>query len=369
MKAFTIVTADFLAALSLAAETLAPKETIPILSFMLLESADGHLRITATSHDLSFTTSMEAITDEPLTTCVKIQQVQRLLRAIEAEVVTFKQEGSVAVITTDTLRYRLLTMPTDQYPALVHAESPQTPISGPLLASMLSAVAFAAETNPNGEARWKALELEAKGGRLSVTGCCGSQLANAETEFDGEFYALVPERAISLLSKFALKSESLILAMNGQLLTAQSSIGMIDIRLSAYEWPEWRQLIGEQYQHTVQCDTEPLTIALRRLLQFTDNLIVQRIAFEIAADRMIATCTSPERGEGREGIDVTCPSVNCPSTNGDSISTAMDGKRLMALLRQTEGVATWELAEGMPSRFTFDGERVFKFQCVQLPMR
>lgn len=361
MKAFTTSTTDLLPALAFAVETLAEKETIPALSFMLLESAGAEVRISATSQDLSFTTTVEAICDEPLTVCVKIKQVYDLVKSVGDAVVTFQQQGGVVAMTASNLRYRLLTIPADRFAAIDHVDTATATLSGPLLASMLSAVAFAAETNPNGEARWKALELSAKDGKLNVTGCCGPQLANVETDFDGEFYALVPQRSVALLTKFASQSESLTLALNNHLLTARSSVGTIDIRLSAYAWPDWRPLIQPTYTHAIQCDAETLRRTLSRLLLFCDNDIVRRVGFEWSKDKMVLTCSSPDRGEGREEMAVAC--------NGDTVATAMDGKRLLGLLRASQGTVTWEMSNGVPARFTVDAQQPFSFQCVQLPMR
>ena len=353
MKAFTVETAKLLSALAFAVETDGES--------MLLESSGERLCISAVGPGSSFTTAIDALCADPLTACVRTKQVLDLIRHLTADVVTFQRQGGVIAVTTaHGLRYRLLTMRSDDLPVIDSVEAASTPISGPLLASMLSTVAFAAETNPNGEERWKALELAAKGGVLSITACCGFQLANAEVAFDGEFYALVPAQNVSLLVRLAGASESLDLAMNGHLLTAQSPVGTVNLRLSALMWPDWRRLIGPVYTHTAQCDVAALKTALSRLLLFCDNDIVRRVGCEWGSDKLTLTVTSPERGEGREEV---------VGQNGDPFTLAMDGKRLMGLLRTLKDAMTWEMTDGAPVRFTVDTQQPFTFQCVQLPMR
>lgn len=350
MIAFTVAAKPLSAALLLAAEV--------DKAFIRLDAAGGRLQITATDNYCSVITSLPATCDEPLSALVRVEQTAKLIKQLDGFVTFRAQNGTVSVTSTDRSRHRLPTMDLHRFPEIDLAHGRETAIDGPLLASLLSTVAFAAETNQYGEERWKALELVAEGGVLSVTACCGARLANVTTPFDDEFRMLVPQRVITLLTRFAKDNEVVSLATTSNLLTAFSLTGSVTVRLSAWAWPNWKALILAEYAHAIELDPEPMTAALSRVLVACEKSMAQRVEFELKSGEAILTTASPDRGESREQVPITY--------NGSTLNLALAGNQLLEFLKQAKGVVCWQYTEGAPVRFTVAGSSL---QYIQLPLR
>lgn len=360
---FTINAAELSTALSLLLVTLEPKTTIPILSFVRVESGEGEIKLSATDMDCAVTVGVPTTITQPIALCMPLRDVSELVRLIKGDI-AFEVKGEWIWATSDKIRHRFATMPADQLPIITGATDEVATLDGTLLAAMIDAAMIAAETNPNGEERWRNVEVAAKGGELSITGTNGSRLANATTACEAEFYALLPRRSADVLNSFASDSETVTLSLNDNLITARSAKGEASLKLSALVWPDWHALIQSSYTDEIEIDPVTLLPALRRsILTCNDTKGVANIAFELSGDTMSLTAQGRDR-ESQEDVAITCPSLN-----GNTRRIGMAGDQMLDFFRVCKGAAIWHVPEGTAQRFTPKEPLAFGFQYVQATMR
>jgi DNA polymerase-3 subunit beta len=364
MTQFTVNAKDLSDALGLLLTVAEPKGTIPVLAFTLLESKDNSLRLSATDIGRSVITKIVAGTDEPFSLCVPMKQFHDLAALLQGDLKISQHDKGLQVIAGKS-RYVLPIMEADKFPMIDKAEGDEAIINGELLASMLSAVLFAAGRNPNLE-RWsRTLLIEAANGKLSITACNGPQLANTQTGFTGEFTAMISHDSVKPLASLASRSGDLALGFNERFLTARTETTFLGLQLSGDKWPDWKMLLKPSYAYSAEFEIQPLGLALRRSVLTCDPaLSVKGVNFELGKESVCLAASGYDRGEGNESVDIRCPSLN-----GDTVTTRLDGNMLLEALRTLKtGTALWQFGDGAVPRFTPKLEGAFSFQYLQNPL-
>lgn len=367
---FTIDAKVLADALALTLTSAEVKGTEPILSYVLIDARDGKLHLTATDRDIAITTVVDADMNEPSTFCLPMRRTSDLVRLVDGDVAfTVHQPGTTTGVTLkfDGGSHKLPSMEADRFPAIEQADDIKLTIDGPLLSSMLTASMIAMETNPNGEDRWKSVEIEAKDGNLSVTGLCGPRMANATVASDGEFYALLPTKGATVLTAFAAKAETVTLALSPNLLTVRSATSSASFKLSANKWPDWKHVVAVKFAHSVELHTDTMIPTLRRALLACEanKMNVSRVDFELRGEVMNLFSKSADRGEGSETLK-----LDCPSLNGDTLKVAFAANQLMDFFKVVKGAFIWQVDDGHSVlRFTAMDAMAFEFQYVQGKLR
>lgn len=367
---FTIDAKVLAEALALTLASAEVKGTEPILSFVLMDARDGKLHLTATDRVVAITTAVDAVVTSPVTFCMPMKRTADLVKLIDGKLAfTVSDPGTMTGVRVKFAggSHRLPAMEADRFPAIESAEDVKLTIDGPLLSSMLTAAMIAMETNPNGEDRWKAVELAAADGKLSVTGICGPRMANATVDADGEFYALLPTKGAVALVTFAAKAGDVTIAMSANLLTVRSATSSATFKLSANKWPDWHAVIAVKFAHAVELHTDTLIPTLRRALLAceTNKMNTSRVDFELGGQVINLFAQSPEKGDGTEML-----TLDCPSLNGSTLKVAFAANQLMDFFKVVRGPFIWQLDESHSVlRFTPKEPLAFEYQYVQGKLR
>ena len=125
MKA-TIERATLLKSLSHVQSVVERRNTIPILSNVLLEaSADGTIRLMATDLDLQIVESVEAAVDQAGATTVSAHTLFDIARKLpEGSQVELAAADGKMQINAGRARFNLSTLPRDDFPVIAEGELP-----------------------------------------------------------------------------------------------------------------------------------------------------------------------------------------------------------------------------------------------------
>ncbi|KTW06642.1 DNA polymerase III subunit beta, partial [Sphingomonas sanguinis] len=148
MKA-TIERATLLKGLSHVQSVVERRNTIPILSNVLLEAtAEGQLRMMATDLDLQINDSVAAAVDQPGSTTVSAHTLFDIARKLPegAQVQLTAAEGRMTIV-AGRARFSLGTLPRDDFPVIAEGELPtQFELSVELLKQIIDKTRFAIST-------------------------------------------------------------------------------------------------------------------------------------------------------------------------------------------------------------------------------
>ena len=150
---FEIQQEDLQKALDVIANVVPTKTTLPILTCVLMEAADGRLTLSATNLDISITTGTDKVTvkDEGKVAIPAVKFVP-FVRSLRSGSVVISQKGKQIQLVSGKARMTENTMNVDEYPALKELEDKNgLDVEAAVLIDMVNETAYSVskdETRP-----------------------------------------------------------------------------------------------------------------------------------------------------------------------------------------------------------------------------
>src|SRR5215472_6814270 len=120
----TVKRGDFLNELTLMQGVVERKNTIPILSNILLRASDGHLSFTSTDLDLTLLSQAAAKVSRPGSVTVPARKLFDLIRNLpEADVALKLMENHYLGVTCQRSSFRLVAQPSEDFPTVPKVEA------------------------------------------------------------------------------------------------------------------------------------------------------------------------------------------------------------------------------------------------------
>ncbi|MGZ5342874.1 MAG: DNA polymerase III subunit beta, partial [Solirubrobacterales bacterium] len=134
------------------------------------------------------------------------------------------------------------------------------------------------------------------------------RLAVKRTELDGaaeEIEANVPARALRELARLSEDDEQQAVQVNLSRNQALFRIGGVSLssRLIDGQFPNYRQLLPESFEHEVKLDRAELLEVVRRVAQVAQRNAALRLAF--SPGELVVSAETPDLGDAREAIPVS----------------------------------------------------------------
>src|SRR4029077_8930436 len=141
------------------------------------------------------------------------------------------------------------------------------------------------------------------GGKLVMAATDSYRLAVKETELDGtvpELEAIVPSRALQELARIAGSGDTIDVGLHeNQVVFATDGVWLTTRRIDG-QFPNYRQLLPEQFEHELQMPREELLDVVRRV-----SLMAQRnspLRLRFAEGELTVSAQTPDVGEARETL-------------------------------------------------------------------
>lgn len=116
---FEILREAVLKPLQMVSGVVEKKQTLPILSNVLINLKDGELTITATDLEMEVIATTRVDTSASGSTTVPVRKFLDTCKTLTDEsLITFSIDGSKAILTSDKTRFRLTTMPAEDFPVI-----------------------------------------------------------------------------------------------------------------------------------------------------------------------------------------------------------------------------------------------------------
>jgi DNA polymerase-3 subunit beta len=291
-----------------------------------IESVGNHLTVVGTDLDLTVQVSTEAIgiTDGVCVAPAKL--LADIVRSLEPGAVTIESEGDKIEIGAARSRFSLRTFPVDDFPSLPEPPQPATFLPAGGLASALRQVVRAA-SNDDARPLLTGVLIASEGNGVRLVATDSYRLALRDIEGSDAFVdnaqILVPARALAELQRLsALGSaakEAPIAPGDGEnpdttdVPTIGLSIGDHDVTFTAGDvkvstrlldgsYPDYRQLIPNEYPNRLHVGKDSLLDALRRVrLLVRDNTTPVRLSMRQGGVDL--TVVSQEVGDASETVD------------------------------------------------------------------
>lgn len=325
---------SLLKAVQLVNRAISTRTTMPILGYILLETDKSSIRLTATDLELAIQVDIEAEIQESGQLTLPARILTEIVSNLPPSSVGIRaDEGSTQTeIVCESSDFELLGLPAGDFPVLPKADGTTIGVvEVDVMRMMINQTIFAVssdETRPfltgvyvvldGQEARFVATD----GGRLALR---KTVLPQAVAQKTG---VIVPAKTMQELSRALASVEgSVQLGMADNQLVFSVPGLQVYSRLISGQFPNYQQVIPQEFKQRIRVETERLLRAVRRAsITARDSANVVRLA----ARGKVLTITSntPEVGKAREEVEVTA--------DGDTVEAAFNARYLIDCLNNID---------------------------------
>ncbi len=302
------------------------RQTLPILSNLLLKQKEGVLSITGSNLEVEVNRTLSDLgggSDEFEITLAANKLVE-ICRALPVgSSINIKIETGKAILTSGKSRFTLKSLPANEYPEL-KAMDYQERFTLPVLAfkGILELTSFSMAAQ---DVRYylNGILLEVENNRLVAVATDGHRLSKSEALLDNnqtpdKHQIIIPRKAIqeimrllNTLSESGAETETVKLELNTKHLKLSASDTVITSTLINGQFPEYESILSADLDKSIQIDRQQFLESLTRISVLTnDRLHGVRLKF---FDNVLKVSTNnPEQEEAEdelpcvyEGEDIT----------------------------------------------------------------
>jgi DNA polymerase III subunit beta len=297
--------------LQLVGRGVSTRTTVQILAGIMLRAAGGRLHLSATDMEISLRVSFEAQVEDEGAVVVPGRLLVDIVRLLPAGDVTLEHgpEEGVARLTCGSASYTLNTYGPEDFPRLPEVD-PETSFTVDRKA-FLDTIARVGRSASRDESRpvLTGVLVRFEGGKVVMAATDSYRLSVKETELaqgpPQELEAIVPARALAELARIGQATESETIEVGVQ--ENQVVFGIDGVWLTARridgQFPNYRQLLPEQFEAEVHLPREELLDVVRRTGLLAQRKSPLRLRFEDG--ELTVSAQTQDVGEARESLPVS----------------------------------------------------------------
>jgi DNA polymerase-3 subunit beta len=290
---------------STVARALSTRASVLVLGGLRLQAADGSLELAATDMELSLRATVSADVAGGGTVVVPGRLLLDIARALPDQEVTLEHlpDESVLLITSGSASYRIHTYSAEDFPQLPDVAA--VPLQNVDAAALLSTIGRVSKSASRDESRpvLTGIFVSFEGGKLVMAATDSYRLAVKETAAPGplpDLEAIIPARALQELSRVAGPVEHVELALQeNHVVFGAEGIWLTTRRIDG-QFPNYRQLLPEQFEHELELPREELLDVVRRV-----GLLAQRnspLRLRFAEGEVTVSARTQDVGEAKESL-------------------------------------------------------------------
>jgi DNA polymerase-3 subunit beta len=346
------------------------KNTIPVLSNILIESVGDHtLRLTGTDLEATIRCEMEADVSIEGAICVQARKLFEIARLLPDAPVTFKRESNDWVtVTCDKTKFKMVGVAKDAFPEVPSTKSAPTMISAAVIKTFIDRTIFAITQE---ESRYTLsgakFIMDADGAKMITTD--GHRLAYIERKGgskDGSGEAidtLIPRKTLAELTKIAAGYDGDIkIWMDANHIFFDVGQRLLISRMLYGQFPNYDMVMPKTNDKKVEFDCALLNQAVRRVALMADERS-RSIRFHLEPAQLVISSQNAEEGEANESVQT--------DYTGEETDIGFNAQYLQDFLNVIgEGKVAFEFKDGNSQaqlRPAEVGEYDYKY--VVMPMR
>src|SRR3954447_19942553 len=301
----TVAKEDLAARLATVARGVSTRTAVLVLGGIQLRAEAGRLHLAATDMEVSLRTSLDAQVADEGTTVVPGRLLLDIARSLpEAEVtIEHRPEEAVVVVTSGPASYRLHTYSAEDFPRLPDVEA--LAVHAVEREALVDTIARVGRSASRDESRpvLTGILVRFEPGKMVMAATDSYRLAVKETPVDGtlpDLEAIIPARALQELARIATGADEVQLGLHeNHVVFGAESVWLTTRRIDG-QFPNYRQLLPEQFEHELTLPREEVLEAVRRV-----SLMGQRnssLRLPLADGELTVSAITQDVGEARESL-------------------------------------------------------------------
>jgi len=301
----TIKRDDLVSKLSIVSRAVSTRAATQALSGILLSASESGVTLAATDGEMGLRTEMEADVGDVGSVLLPGRLLAELARSLGdagVEIVQRESERDVEIRSGGS-SFHLRVLPAEDFPKLPNEGAEPLKIPAPALAETIELVARAASRDDMRPVLTGVL-VTAAGEEMTMVATDSYRLAVKRTELEsgigGELEANIPAKALRELGRIVTGDELDEVAVSllpNQAVFKAGSI-LLNTRLIDGQFPNFRQLLPESYEHDVRLPRPEFLEVVRRVSQLAQRNAPLRLAF--SQGELKISASTPDIGDAEE---------------------------------------------------------------------
>ena len=296
---------ELAARLAVVGRGVSTRTAVLVLGGIQLRAEAGRLHLAATDMELSLRASVEAQVAEEGVVVVPGRLLVDIARSLPDSEVAIEHhpEEAAVIVTSGAATYRLHTYSSEDFPRLPDVEA--APLHTADRDALIETVARVGRSASRDESRpvLTGILVRFEPGKIVMAATDSYRLAVKETQVEGalpELEAIIPARALQELSRIAAGAEELQLGLHDNHVVFGADGTWLTTRRIDGQFPNYRQLLPEQFEHELTLPRDELLDVVRRV-----SLMAQRnspLRLRFADGELTVSAVTQDVGEAREAL-------------------------------------------------------------------
>lgn len=319
-----ISVAELSRVVSLAQGVVQRKNTMPVLSHVLLDAGtdgagNGRLQLTATDLDVGIKASRPCEVSSPGAVTIPARALADMVRVLPGPDVVLKRLPNQHVeVKSGRTKARLMALSADEFPSLPSYEAASfVSIDQTLLVNMVDKTLYAASQD---ETRYNLNGVyfeppSSPEGPLTMVATDGHRLVRVERTFAGaaDFKlrgpVILPRKGLSELKRVLEGSgdadgpQMVELGFHDNHAVVRKGSTVLGMRLVEGQFPDYKQVIPKLADKIVRVAQKDLVDSLKRVSVLAQDKM-QPVKLVLSKDQLVVSCTNPETGEISDDVPV-----------------------------------------------------------------
>jgi DNA polymerase III subunit beta len=298
---------ELVQALGVVSRAVSTRTSVQILSGILLEAQGGELRLAATDMELSLRANVQAQIEGDGAIVLPGKTLADIARLLPSDEVAIEHKPSEAVvhITSGSASYTLHMYNPEDFPRLPELDAVETfSVDRESLLETIHRVARAASRDESRPVLTGIL-VSFTGGKIVMAATDSYRLAVKETSLGGnapELEAIVPSRALQELARIANAGDTIEVGVHENQVLFSTDGAWLTTRRIDGQFPNYRQLLPEQFEHELTLPRVELLEVVRRA-----SVMIQRatpLQLRFAEGELTVIARTHEVGESQESMPI-----------------------------------------------------------------
>jgi len=283
------------------------KNTLPILSNILLEAEKRRIKLVATDLDIGITITKEAdVVEEGAITAPAKRFIDIIKELPEGEVSIYTKKNHMVIIEKEGVVFKILGIPKEEFPALPKIEEKEKIIlQQKTLKKMLSMTSFSISQDEtryvlNGICFFITKE------KIKMVATDGRRLAiiskKNNTTHTKDKKTIIPAKTIQTLTHTLKEEGDVEITFSQNQIMFSLNEQRIVSRLIEGEFPSYEQAIPKETKNKIKIEKNKLSAAIKRASLLTTPES-QAVKIQASKNRLQVSKTTPEIGETKEDVE------------------------------------------------------------------
>jgi DNA polymerase-3 subunit beta len=314
------------------------RQTLPILSNLLLKQKEGVLSITGSNLEVEVNKTLSSPDSDNLEVTLSASKLVEICRALPpGSNINIKVDQDKIILTSAKSRFTLKSLPATEFPELKAVEY-QERFTLPVLAlkGILELTAFSMAAQ---DVRYylNGILLEVGNNRLVAVATDGHRLSKSEAILDSnqtpdKHQIIIPRKAVqeimrllnSLADSGTAETESVKLELNNKHLKLTAADTVITSTLINGQFPEYQSILAADLDKSIEIERQQFLESLTRISVLTNDRL-HGVRLNFGENILIVSTNNPEQEEAKDEL----PCVY----DGEEITTSFNVNYILEALK------------------------------------